>query len=40
MIAVGSRGKNDAERFLLGSISENVVRNAKVPVLVVHGKKP
>ena len=32
--------KTDAERFLLGSISEKVVRNAKVPVLVVHGKKP
>ena len=39
MIVVGSRGKNDAERFLLGSISEKVVKNAKVPVLVVHGKR-
>lgn len=40
MIVVGSLGKTDAERFLLGSVSEKVVRNAKVPVLVVHGKKP
>jgi nucleotide-binding universal stress UspA family protein len=39
MIVVGSLGKNDVERFLLGSVSENVVRNAKVPVLVVHGKR-
>jgi len=40
MIVVGSLGKNDVERFLLGSVSEKVVRNAKVPVLVVHGKRP
>lgn len=39
MIVVGSLGKTDAERFLLGSVSEKVVRNAKVPVLVVHGKR-
>ncbi|HWR25978.1 MAG TPA: universal stress protein [Methanosarcina sp.] len=39
MIVVGSRGKTDVERFLLGSVSERVVRNAKVPVLVVHGRK-
>ncbi|HWQ47858.1 MAG TPA: universal stress protein [Methanosarcina sp.] len=39
MIVVGSLGKNDVERFLLGSVSEKVVRNAKVPVLVVHGKR-
>ncbi len=40
MIVVGSLGKTDVERFLLGSVSEKVVRNAKVPVLVVHGKRP
>jgi nucleotide-binding universal stress UspA family protein len=39
MIVVGSLGKTDVERFLLGSVSEKVVRNAKVPVLVVHGKE-
>lgn len=38
MIVVGSLGKTDVESFLLGSVSEKVVRNAKVPVLVVHGK--
>lgn len=38
MIVVGSLGRNNVERFLLGSVSEKVVRNAKVPVLVVHGK--
>jgi hypothetical protein len=35
MIVVGSLGKPDVERFLLGSVSEKVVRNSKVPVLVV-----
>lgn len=38
MIVVGSLGKTNIERFLLGSVSEKVVRNAKVPVLVVHKK--
>ncbi|MCQ1534763.1 universal stress protein [Methanosarcina sp. KYL-1] len=38
MIVVGSLGKTDIERFLLGSVSEKVVRNTKVPVLVVPGK--
>jgi len=40
MIVVGSLGKTDVERFLLGSVSEKVVRNAKVPVLVVRAKSP
>ena len=39
MIVVGSLGKTATERFLLGSVSERVVRNAKVPVLVVHGSR-
>jgi nucleotide-binding universal stress UspA family protein len=38
MIVVGSLGKTDVERFLLGSVSEKVVRNAKVPVLIVRAK--
>lgn len=38
MIVIGSLGKTDIERFLLGSVSEKVVRNAKIPVLVVRGK--
>ena len=35
LIIVGATGLNMAERFLLGSVSENVVRNAKCDVLVV-----
>jgi nucleotide-binding universal stress UspA family protein len=38
LIIVGSLGKSGIERFLLGSVSEKVVRNAKVPVLVVRGR--
>lgn len=40
MIVVGSLGKTDIERFLLGSVSENIVKDAKVPVLVVRAKRP
>ena len=35
MIIVGSLGKSGIERFALGSVSEKVVRHAKIPVLVV-----
>jgi nucleotide-binding universal stress UspA family protein len=35
MIIVGSLGKSGIKRFVLGSVSEKVVRHAKVPVLVV-----
>ena len=35
MIVVGSLGKSGIERFAMGSVSEKVVRHAKVPVLIV-----
>lgn len=35
MIIVGSLGKGGYERVLLGSVSEKVVRHAKIPVMVV-----
>ena len=35
MIVVGSLGKSGIEHFTLGSVSEKIVRHAKVPVLVV-----
>lgn len=38
MIIVGSLGKGRYERIVLGSVSEKVLRHAKVPVLVVHEK--
>ncbi|AKB30821.1 Universal stress protein [Methanosarcina siciliae HI350] len=40
LIIIGSLGKSKIERFLIGSISEKVIRNSKVPVLVVHWKRP
>jgi nucleotide-binding universal stress UspA family protein len=35
MIVAGSLGKSGIERFALGSVSEKIVRHAKVPVLIV-----
>lgn len=35
MIVVGSHGRGGFERLVIGSVSEKVVRHAKVPVLVV-----
>jgi nucleotide-binding universal stress UspA family protein len=35
LIATGTRGRDGAHRFLLGSVAEEVVRTAPVPVLTV-----
>jgi len=35
LVVVGTRGRSGAERMLLGSVSDHVVRNADCPVLVV-----
>ena len=35
LIVVGATGKKTLERFVLGSVSEKIVRNAKTKVLVV-----
>jgi nucleotide-binding universal stress UspA family protein len=45
LVVVGTRGRSGAERMLLGSVSDHVVRNATCPVLVVrapkrHGDEP
>lgn len=37
LIVMGSIGKTGLEMFLLGSVAEKVVRNSKVPVMVVRG---
>jgi len=37
LIAMGSHGKSNLESVLLGSVSEEVVKKAKKPVLVVRG---
>jgi nucleotide-binding universal stress UspA family protein len=36
LIVVGTRGLDDAGRFLLGSVSDHVVHDSSCPVLVAH----
>jgi len=38
LVVMGTLGKRGLDHFLLGSVAENVIRNSKVPVLVVRGK--
>jgi hypothetical protein len=35
IIVLGSHGKSDIAEMLMGSVSENVIRHAKVPVLII-----
>jgi nucleotide-binding universal stress UspA family protein len=35
LVIMGTSGKRGLNRFLLGSVAENTMRSAKVPVLVV-----
>ncbi len=39
LIVLGTQGKSGVQRFLLGSVAENVVRHSKQAVLVVRGEK-
>jgi len=38
LIVVGSHGRSGVSRFLIGSVSDYVVRHAHCPVMVVRGK--
>lgn len=38
LIVMGTLGKTGLDRFLMGSVAENVIRNSKVPVLVVRNQ--
>ena len=39
LIVMGTLGKTGLDRFLMGSVAETVVRNSKVPVLVVRSEE-
>lgn len=39
LIVMGTLGKTGIDRFLMGSVAEKVVRQSKVPVLVVRSKE-
>jgi nucleotide-binding universal stress UspA family protein len=36
LIVMGRLGRTGISRFLMGSVAEKVIRNSKVPVLMVH----
>ena len=36
LIAMGSHGRSNIEEMLMGSVSENVIRHARVPLLVIN----
>ena len=40
LIVMGTRGSTGLARMVLGSVTEQVVRRAKVPVLTVHAHAP
>jgi len=39
LIISGTHGRKGVDRLLLGSVAENIVRNANVPVLLVRGQQ-
>jgi len=39
LIVMGTLGKTGLNRFLMGSVAEKVVRNSKVPVMVVRNEE-
>ena len=39
LIVIGTHGRKGLARALLGSVAENVVRTATVPVLTIHGPR-
>ncbi len=38
LIVIGTHGRRDFDRFILGSVAESVIRLSETPVLVVHGR--
>ncbi len=38
LIVMGTLGRTGIDRFMLGSIAENVIRHSKIPVMVIKGE--
>jgi nucleotide-binding universal stress UspA family protein len=39
LIIIGTHGRRGLARALLGSVAENIIRTANIPVLVIHGPR-
>ncbi|BBE51824.1 Putative universal stress protein [Ferriphaselus amnicola] len=39
LIVAGTHGRKGVDRLLMGSVAENIVRNATVPVLLIRGNQ-
>lgn len=39
LIVAGTHGRKGVDRLLMGSVAENIVRNATVPVLLIRGEQ-
>jgi nucleotide-binding universal stress UspA family protein len=39
LVVIGTHGRKGLARALLGSVAENVIRTASVPVLAIHGPR-
>jgi nucleotide-binding universal stress UspA family protein len=35
LIVMGTLGKSGLDKFLLGSVADKVIRNSKIPIIVV-----
>ncbi|GAB4127605.1 MAG: universal stress protein [Sideroxydans sp.] len=40
LLVIGSHGRTGLDRWLMGSVAENVMRTASMPVLLVRGSNP
>jgi nucleotide-binding universal stress UspA family protein len=39
LVVIGTHGRRGLARAILGSVAENIIRTATVPVLTIHGPR-